>query len=152
MDVVFKAQESQDLRVSSFAHEGRNLPYLLGISPAQLVHQHFEAQRLQCLKDIQFMLHELFRPFIEGRESRVVLMDVAIHANLGDNILWKAAANIITHFGISPKILCYAVQPSWVKSIDSMFPKCNVEEVIKTASDGGVVLLHAGGNWGDLYR
>eukprot|EP00210_Caulerpa_lentillifera_P002153 g2067.t1 len=152
LSVIFQSRASEDLRASAILKEGGNLPSLLKVSSAQLVHEHFEAQRLHCLREVQSVLHNLLQPFIEGRESKLVLMDVAIHANLGDNILWKAATNLITHFGISPKILCYSVQPSWLEEIDSKFPKCNLDEIVSTVSGGGTVLLHGGGNWGDLYR
>ena len=111
-----------------------------------------EVHRLRCLRDLQQRLIHDFTPFFEASNGRVVLMDVALHSNLGDNILWKAAVQLIARFGVSPKLICYVSQKGFMDHIDKAFQACDMTKIKALVKGGGLVLLHAGGNWGDLYR
>lgn len=108
--------------------------------------------RMQCLRGVQERLRGAFEPLFEKYRGGVALVDVALHANLGDNILWKGAVSLLASFGISPSLVCYLSQPGWMESIDGKARKCEEGEIIDAVKENGIVLFHAGGNWGDLYR
>lgn len=119
-------------------------------NPADFAQQ--EVGRMHCLKDLKSNITETYRPYFERSNKKIVLMDIALHANIGDIILWVAAVKLITNFGISPKLVCYQTQKSYKDRIDNTFAKCNYTNVVDNSKGGGLIFLHAGGNWGDLYR
>lgn len=108
--------------------------------------------RMQCLRSVQERLRSAFEPIFDKYPGGVALVDVALHSNLGDNILWRGAVSLLASFGISPALVCYHSQPGWLKAIDKKAKKCTKEDIMNAVEGNGLVLFHAGGNWGDLYR
>lgn len=78
----------------------------------------------------------------------VALYDVAEHYNLGDSLIWAAAARLVAELHHSTKVVCAGSQNG---SPDG-FPMCDVQQTVKAIGKGGVILLSGGGNWGDLWR
>ncbi|GMH34145.1 hypothetical protein BSKO_01979 [Bryopsis sp. KO-2023] len=121
-------------------------------SRAELEFGYQELHRMQCLRAVQERVRDDYRPILEKYTGGVALIDVAMHSNLGDNILWRGAVSLLAGMGISPGLVCSHSQPSWTEHIDNSFPKCDYQEIINVVQDKGLVMFHAGGNWGDLYR
>lgn len=92
-------------------------------------------------------------PFLQNRTTGgVALYDVALHKNLGDAVLWAAAAKLVPSFHESVKYMCAQSQfPGKGAEARKHFPKCNVKAMLKAIGPNGVVLLAPGGNWGDLW-
>jgi exopolysaccharide biosynthesis predicted pyruvyltransferase EpsI len=92
-------------------------------------------------------------PFLQNRTTGgVALYDVALHKNLGDAVLWAAAAKLVPSFHESVKYVCAQSQfPGKGAEARKHFPKCNVKAMLKAIGPNGVVLLAPGGNWGDLW-
>lgn len=95
-------------------------------------------------------------PFLHNRsQGGIALYDVALHKNLGDAVLWAAAARLVPTFHQSIKYVCAQSQyPGGGRSAQAarkVFPRCNVQHMLKAIGPGGVVLLAPGGNWGDLW-
>eukprot|EP00210_Caulerpa_lentillifera_P006565 g6270.t1 len=108
-----------------------------------------EFERAKCLEGIRSRLIADYEPFFENVKS-IALIDVALHFNLGDSVLWRAAIHLATLFGHNIDYLCAESQraPGPLKR----FPHCNTTEIIHAVGSNGLVMYHAGGNWGDLYR
>lgn len=123
--------------------DGNVVPGELHESPA------LELERQKCLDDIRNRIIEDYRPFFEN-VSKVVLYDVALHKNLGDTVLWRAAIHLVTLFGRTVDYVCAASQRKY-KHLEG-FPRCKTEHVVQLVKDNGLVMYHAGGNWGNLYR
>lgn len=123
-----------------------------GIPEAELEFGFQELQRMKCLRTVQERVRGDYREIFEKYSGGVALIDVAMHTNLGDNILWRGAVSLLASMGISPGLVCAHSQPSWTEHIDKQFPKCEYQDIIDVVKDKGLVLFHAGGNWGDLYR
>lgn len=92
-------------------------------------------------------------PFLHNRtRGGIALFDVALHKNLGDAVLWAAAARLVPTFHESVKYVCAQSQfPGRGAEARKAFPKCNVKAMLKAIGREGVVLLAPGGNWGDLW-
>lgn len=95
-------------------------------------------------------------PFLANRTAgRVALFDVALHRNLGDAVLWAAAARLVPSFHESVQYMCAQSQFPGGGSIASearkAFPRCNITGMLEAIGQDGVVLLAPGGNWGDLW-
>lgn len=108
-----------------------------------------------CLSAHSYLQASL-APFLENRTSGgVALYDVALHKNLGDAVLWAAAARLVPSFHESVKYVCAQSQfpgkAAAAASARKHFPKCNVQAMLKAIGANGVVLLAPGGNWGDLW-
>jgi exopolysaccharide biosynthesis predicted pyruvyltransferase EpsI len=101
------------------------------------------------------MLQASLAPFLHNRSSGgVALFDVALHKNLGDAVLWAAAARLVPSFHESVKYVCAQTQyPGKVNKLEARraFPKCNTKHMMRAIGPKGVVLLAPGGNWGDLW-
>ena len=111
-----------------------------------------EVGRLECLRAIRKKAVDDYRPFFEG-VNRVILMDVALHGNLGDSVLWRAALHLATLLGHSVNLICAGSQkaPGIYSTIDQ-FPDCSLSDIVDLVKDKGLVLYNGGGNWGTLYR
>ncbi|GMH34156.1 hypothetical protein BSKO_01990 [Bryopsis sp. KO-2023] len=123
---------------------------LEGVSEAELVFAQQERGRIQCLQAIQRRIRLDYEPLFKGR-SKIALVDVALHENLGDDILWRGPIKLAADFGQSIDYICVNSQRSW-KGAAKNFPSCTVEKTVQVVKDGGLVMFHGGGNWGDLYR
>ena len=111
-----------------------------------------EVGRQQCLRDIRDQIVEDFRPLFTNVE-RIILMDVALHTNMGDSVLWRAAIHLASLYGHSINHVCAASQAANdLYGTMSQFPHCDLANIINLVKDNGLVLYHAGGNWGNLYR
>eukprot|EP00210_Caulerpa_lentillifera_P002010 g1927.t1 len=108
-----------------------------------------ELARLKCLTSIRQHIVENFKPHFKD-VKKVALIDVALHINIGDTLLWRAAVHLASLFGHSIQYICYWSQTSGKDS--EIFPKCTVNETVESVEEGGLVLYQGGGNWGDLYR
>jgi len=108
-----------------------------------------ELERDTCLADIRNRLIEDYRPFFEN-VTKIALVDVALHRNLGDSILWRAAIHLATLFGHTVDYVCASSQGAH-GPLDS-FPQCDMKTLIEMTKDDGLVMYAAGGNWGNLYR
>lgn len=96
------------------------------------------------------LLQAALEPFLQHATGGVALYDVALHPNLGDGVLWAAAARLVPEFHKSTKVVCALGQFRDNES-RKHFPKCDVNHTLQTIGDGGVILLHPGGNWGTLW-
>lgn len=105
-------------------------------------------ERQKCLHRIRNRVIEDYRPFFENATG-IALIDVALHVNLGDSILMRAAIHLASLFGHSVHYVCAGSQDS---NFDETFPRCDMEKLIEVVKNNGLVMYHAGGNWGDLYR
>jgi len=92
-------------------------------------------------------------PFLQNRtRGGIALYDVALHKNLGDAVLWAAAARLVPSFHNSVKYVCAQSQyPGRGAEARKHFPQCNVGKMLEAIGPDGVVLLAPGGNWGDLW-
>lgn len=123
---------------------------LSGYSAEELQFTVEDRYRVQCLRDVQERINKDYSPYIKGRK-RIALVDVALHENLGDVVLWRSPIRLAANFGLSIDLICSLSQGSWQRAA-SGFPRCTVERVVNSVAGGGLVLFHGGGNWGDLYR
>ena len=111
-----------------------------------------EVGRQQCLRDIRDRIVEDFRPLLADVE-RVILMDVALHTNMGDSILWRAAVHLASLHRHSVNHVCVASQgANHLYGTMPQFPYCDLTKILDLVKDKGLVLYQAGGNWGNLYR
>lgn len=92
----------------------------------------------------------ILAPFLAGAKGEIALYDVAIHNNLGDPVMWSAAARLIGEFHRLAKVVCAVTQFHGWESMRH-FPMCNLEQTIQTVGNGGVIFLHSGGNWGTVW-
>eukprot|EP00210_Caulerpa_lentillifera_P004921 g4696.t1 len=108
-----------------------------------------EFKRNKCLEDIRARMITDYKPFFENVRA-IALVDVALHDNMGDSILWRAAIHLSTIFGHTVNYVCTGSQKAGghLKS----FPQCNTTKLINFMENRGLVMYHGGGNWGDLYR
>eukprot|EP00210_Caulerpa_lentillifera_P007691 g7342.t1 len=108
-----------------------------------------ELEREKCLTDIRNRMIEDYKPFFEN-VTQIALIDVALHGNLGDSILWRAAIHIATWFGHTVDYVCASSQA--ISGHLRNFPRCNMDRLIKLTKKDGLIMYAAGGNWGNLYR
>jgi len=108
-----------------------------------------ELERQKCLADIRSRLIKDYTPFFKN-VSGIALIDVALHFNLGDTVLWRAAIHLATLFGHTVDYVCAASQES--SGALRYFPHCDKYRIMSLVKNNGLVMYHAGGNWGDLYR
>lgn len=92
-----------------------------------------------CLEGQRACFLSIVRPLLNNSE-RVVLVDLPQHWNLGDSFLWLGELNMMGALGLQ--------QPpaTPVCTINS----CNLD-LLGAAVGSGTILLHGGGNFGDLY-
>lgn len=92
-------------------------------------------------------------PFLANRAAGgIALYDVALHNNLGDAMLWAAAARLVPTFHNAVKYVCAQAQlPGRNSQALKHFPKCNIKKMMHAIGRDGVVMLSPGGNWGDLW-
>lgn len=94
-------------------------------------------------------------PYLRDVKGEIALYDVAIHNNLGDPIWFAAAARLVAEFHRSTTIICAETQfqdhGSHDRTSRKHFPHCSVADTIEAIGQDGVILLQAGGNWGDLW-
>eukprot|EP00210_Caulerpa_lentillifera_P007438 g7108.t1 len=112
-------------------------------------HPELDIQRAKCLEGIRSRMIEDYEPFFENVKS-IALIDVALHFNLGDSILWRAAVHLATLFGHNIAYLCSESQRGG--AFLKRFPHCNTTEIIHAVGNHGLVMYQGGGNWGNLYR
>lgn len=75
-------------------------------------------------------------PLLEGRSS-VALLDFPAHPNVGDSAIWLGELSLLADLGIGePRYVCEAE---------------TFEPAALRRSRAGTILLHGGGNLGDLY-
>lgn len=108
-----------------------------------------ELKREKCLADIRGRMVEDYRPLFDN-VTKVALIDVALHTNLGDSILWRSAIHIATWFGHTVDYVCAASQA--IGGNLATFPRCDMNTLASLTRNRGLIMYHAGGNWGDLYR
>ena len=80
---------------------------------------------------LQGLLREQLTPLIT---DDYVLLDCPYHANIGDTLIWEGELSFLS--GLPYRMLGYGSMSTW------MFPRLK---------PGTVVLLHGGGNFGDLW-
>eukprot|EP00210_Caulerpa_lentillifera_P007693 g7344.t1 len=108
-----------------------------------------ELERQMCLLGIRNRMIEDYRPFFEN-VSDIALIDVALHYNLGDSILWRASIHLASLFGHSVDYVCAKSQAMW-DYLDT-FPRCDMHKLIRLTKRDGLIMYAAGGNWGNLYK
>eukprot|EP00775_Hariotina_reticulata_P003296 gene3296-3572_t len=127
----------------------------LGQQAAQAEFAVRDANRVQCLQETNEALMRITAPFFSKLKATdgVALWDVAMHNNLGDNFLWAGSATLSTRFHRPPKYICAMTQRgSWQIDNNKEFLKCDDGAMLKAIGPNGLVLLHLGGNFGDLER
>eukprot|EP00834_Sanchytrium_tribonematis_P003644 NODE_148_length_15570_cov_0.950100.p2 type:complete len:687 gc:universal NODE_148_length_15570_cov_0.950100:14922-12862(-) len=93
-------------------------------------------RRFQCLNKIQEAYLDTFKKVLPKHTS-AFLMDAPDHENLGDSFIWLGEEIAMAKLGIN------------LKSCTTS--KCR--KVLKNKEiNNEVILMHGGGNWGDLYR
>lgn len=99
-----------------------------------------------CLQDVRRWIVDEMRPHFDG-VNKVALLGVPTHGNLGDNILHLAEVHLIAMFGKSPAITCPTFHHRQLP-----MDKCpHPSELLDKLGPNPLILLHAGGNWGDLW-
>eukprot|EP00775_Hariotina_reticulata_P009646 gene9646-9806_t len=114
-----------------------------------------DASRMQCLQEVNDALMDVTARFFKRLKSTdgVALYDVVLHRNLGDSFLWAGSSLLSTRFHRPPKYICAIHQKGgWNVTDDLEFPMCNDEAMLEAIGPNGLVLLHPGGNFGDLWR
>jgi pyruvyl transferase EpsO len=111
-------------------------------------HQAREYGRQCCLRDIRANITGAFKSHFAAAD-KVALLFIAVHANLGDNLLALGGLRLSEAFGKAVSVLCTT---PW-QSGKAHVPTCPAAAPLLDAlGDRSLVLLHAGGNWGSLYR
>jgi exopolysaccharide biosynthesis predicted pyruvyltransferase EpsI len=82
-------------------------------------------------------VHDTLKVLAEGRD-RHVLLDYPNHWNIGDSAIWLGEADILHKL--------HGRNPDYVSHL--RYP---VEQVRKNIPDDGLIYLHGGGNFGDIW-
>ena len=107
-----------------------------------LTEQVRQMQRQKCFNKIQKEYISSLTSIIP-KHSTAVLIDVPNHDNLGDSFIWLGEELALSRIGIQIKFQCY----SHTSECKDNIPWLNI-----TLTKDTVILLHGGGNQGDLYR
>ncbi|MER5264052.1 polysaccharide pyruvyl transferase family protein [Actinosynnema sp. NPDC002837] len=99
---------------------------------AQTVRPVPERRRAELRSEITRVLSTLLAP-----GTRCALVDFPLHANVGDSAIWTGERTLLRELGVSVAYTCHE---------RSFRP-----EDLLTAVPEGVILLHGGGNLGDLW-
>lgn len=91
----------------------------------------------EFLRDMRTLLVDALRPIVSD-VPRVVLLDYPDHPNVGDSLIWLGELAALRAAG--------APEPSFVATAGG-YQKGAVERALQE----GVLLLHGGGNFGDLW-
>lgn len=83
------------------------------------------------IEDFKNIISDTYRPLID---NDYVLLDVPNHKNIGDNLIWKGEEDFLKT--INHKCLYSANHYTFQK---------------KKVPEGAILLLHGGGNFGDIY-
>lgn len=67
-----------------------------------------------------------------------------------DNILWLGAKELLAHFGRTPDVLCTGSQLDYTQPGFLQCPE--PRELLNKLGDSAMILWHAGGNFGDIWR
>ena len=98
--------------------------------------------RRKCFKTIQkFYMNTLQK--IIPRDSNAVFIDAPNHDNLGDSFIWLGEEIALSRLGVQINYHCL----SHSNECYDIIPKLH-----QNLSQKSVILLHGGGNQGDLYR
>ncbi|HMC89244.1 MAG TPA: polysaccharide pyruvyl transferase family protein [Gemmataceae bacterium] len=89
------------------------------------------------IASLQKQIDEVLRPLLKG-ETRVALLDFPNHANVGDSAIWLGEVAGLRALGVAP--LCYTCD----------YDTYCAPELRERIGDG-IILLHGGGNLGDLW-
>lgn len=89
------------------------------------------------IERLQRLIRRTVEPLVQGATS-VALIDFPSHPNVGDSAIWLGELSLLTELGISgPSYTCE------VSTFDA--------GALERLSPEGPILLHGGGNLGDLY-
>ena len=111
------------------------------------VHAVRQRRRTLCLNAVRRAITDELRPHFEG-SGKVALLGVPTHGNLGDNILHLAEVHLVAALGKSPAVTCPTFHKRTLPS-----DKCpDPATLLDTLGPNPLILFHAGGNWGDLWR
>ena len=102
--------------------------------------------REHCLANVRQAIVDELHPHFQGSpSSRVALLGVPSHGNLGDSMLHLAAIEAAALCGKSPAVTC-SLRGS------SAWPACPPPVALLDAvGPDPLILLQGGGNWGDLW-
>lgn len=85
----------------------------------------------ELTETLRHLLRERLTPLVTGD---YVLLDCPYHANIGDTLIWEGELAFLS--GLPHRMLAYGSMATW------LFPRLK---------PGTVILLHGGGNFGDLW-
>jgi exopolysaccharide biosynthesis predicted pyruvyltransferase EpsI len=86
---------------------------------------------------LQSVTHNALSGYIDG-SAPAALLDFPNHSNVGDSAIWIGEiAYLRQHHGIRPAFVCTKDQVNW--------------EVMERAVPTGPILIHGGGNFGDIW-
>lgn len=92
----------------------------------------------QWLQDLQNNLEQAIRKIIPNPEGRkVALLDLPNHWNLGDSFIWLGERTLFKKLGFL--------------HVKSGYQRWNRDKILKSIGPDGIIFLHGGGNFGDLY-
>ena len=96
-----------------------------------------EANRMESILTLQATIDAVLAPLMP-RNGRLALLDFPDHGNVGDSAIWLGVIRYLrTRHGIAPRYVCTA----------SNF----CAETLGRAVPNGPILLHGGGNFGDIW-
>ena len=91
----------------------------------------------RCIKMMQSRFIRFYSQFITDG-TPVALVDLPLHWNLGDSFIWLGEVKAIQQLGGTITYTCYQAY--------------NRTNLAKALGNTGIILLHGGGNFGDLYE
>ena len=98
--------------------------------------QHYKT--VIMISELQQKIHQVLGPLIVGA-TKVALLDFPSHANCGDSAIWMGEKTYLGSSGV--RELCF-----------SSDVHIHVMAELADKIGDGVILLHGGGNFGDLYE
>ncbi|MEW5306569.1 MAG: hypothetical protein WDW36_009025 [Sanguina aurantia] len=106
----------------------------------------------RCLQRVRKNITDSLHPFIRNFRGRIALYDVATHADVGDNLLWKGALDVMFTAARSPDLICSLTQAD-ARMQGPRFPTCPpAAKILDELGTPALILWQAGGNFGDPYR
>eukprot|EP00835_Amoeboradix_gromovi_P005213 NODE_470_length_8086_cov_0.567422.p1 type:complete len:689 gc:universal NODE_470_length_8086_cov_0.567422:7902-5836(-) len=94
-------------------------------------------RRQSCISAVQAQYTGILRDMIPYHQS-VVLIDAPDHENVGDSLIWLGEELALSRMGITVDTTCTSTE---CKDNIDLYDFSN-----------NTILMHGGGNWGDLYR
>lgn len=103
-----------------------------------------------CVVVVDIHTQESLAPYLsDPPPGGVVMNDAAVPQTLGDAILWTATTQLVAQFHQPLRTTCALYRYQDAEIGRRHVPVCNLTEMVGALQPGGVVLLSAGGNWGD---